>query len=81
MTDASELAVSWILDQPDPSGLFHQISYESRKLTDQERTCPPHLLGLLAVVHYQCLKSFRPYCFLDRSFELRTDYASFQWFL
>jgi hypothetical protein len=35
-------------------------------------------LELLAVVH--CLKSFRPHL-LDRTFELRTDNASLQWFL
>ena len=65
-TDASELAVSGILEQPDSSGAFHPIAYESRKLTAPERAYPPHLLELLAVVH--CLKSFRPYLF-DRSFE------------
>ena len=35
-------------------------------------------MELLAVIH--CLKSFRPYL-LDRTFELRTDNASLQWFL
>ncbi|MFN9908652.1 MAG: RNase H-like domain-containing protein, partial [bacterium] len=71
-TDASELVVLGILEQPDPSGAFHPIAYESRKLTAPERAYPPHLLELLAVIH--CLKSFRPYL-LDRSFELRTDNA------
>ena len=77
-TDASELAVSGILEQPDDDGAFHPIAYESRKLTAPERAYPPHLLELLAVVH--CFKSFRPYL-LDRTFELRTDNASLQWFL
>jgi hypothetical protein len=77
-TDASELAVSGILEQPDDGGAFHPIAFESRKLTAPERAYPPHLLELLAVVH--CLKSFRPYL-LDRTFELRTDNASLQWFL
>ncbi len=74
----AELAVSGILERPDPSGAIHPIAYESRKLTAPERAYPPHPLELLAVVH--CLKSFRPYL-LGRSFVLRTDNASLQWFL
>ncbi len=77
-TDASELAVSGILEQPDSSGAFHPIACESRKPTAPERAYPPPLLELLAVIH--SLKSFRPYL-LDRSFEFRTDNASLQWFL
>ena len=77
VTDASELAVSGILEQPDDRGVFHPVAYESRKLTSPERAYPPHLLELLAVVH--CLKAFRPYL-LDQPFELHTDNASLQWF-
>ena len=76
ITDASELAVSAILEQPDDAGAFHPVAFESRKLTAPERTYPPHLLELLAVV--QALKSLRPYL-LDRSFELHTDNASLTW--
>ncbi len=75
-TDASELAVSGILEQPDSSGAFHPIAYPQTHRP--ERAYPPHLLELPAVVH--CLESFRPYL-LDRSFELRTDNAGLQWFL
>ena len=78
-TDASELAVSGILEQPDDQGSFHPIAFESRKLAAPERAYPSHLLELLAVVH--CLNSFDPYL-LDRSFELRAarnrDSASLQ---
>ena len=78
ITDASELAVSAILEQPDDLGAFHPVAFESRKLTAPERTYPPHLLELLAVV--QAFKSFRPYL-LDRSFELHTDNASLTWLM
>ena len=77
ITDASELAVSAILEQPDDAGAWHPVAYESRKLTAPERAYPPHLLELLAVVH--ALKVLRPYL-LDRPFELHTDNASLQWF-
>ena len=33
LTDASELAVSAILEQPDDAGVFHPVAFESRKLT------------------------------------------------
>ena len=77
ITDASELAVSAILEQPDDAGAWHPVAYESRKLTAPERAYPPHLLELLAVVH--ALKVLRLYL-LDRPFELHTDNASLQWF-
>jgi hypothetical protein len=58
VTDASELAVSAILEQPDDAGAWHPVAFESRKLTLPERRYPPHLLDLLAVVHE--LRTFRP---------------------
>ena len=76
LTDASELAVSAILEQPDDTGAYHPIAFESRKLTPPERLYPPHLLELLAVVH--ALKTLRPYL-LDKPFELHTDNASLMW--
>ena len=76
LTDASELAVSTILEQPDDAGVFHPIAFESSKLTLPERSYPPHLLELLAVVH--ALKTLRPYL-LDKPFDLHTDNASLQW--
>ena len=76
LTDASELAVSAILEQPDDAGAFHPVAFESRKLTQPERLYPPHLLELLAVVH--ALKTLRPYL-LDKPFELHTNNASLQW--
>ncbi len=53
LTDASELAVSavQVLEQPDDTGAYHPVAFESRKLTPPERLYPPHLLELLAVVH------------------------------
>jgi hypothetical protein len=75
LTDVSELAVSAILEQPDDAGAFHPVAFESRKLTQPERSYPPHLLELLAVVH--ALKTLRPYL-LDKPFELHTDNASLQ---
>ena len=59
LTDASELAVSAIVEQPDDAGEFHSAAFKSRKLTSPERSYPPHLLELLAVVH--ALKTLRPY--------------------
>ena len=76
LTDASQLAVSAILEQPDDAGVYHPVAIESRKLTPPERLYPPHLLELLAVVH--ALKTLRPYL-LDKPFELHTDNASLQW--
>ena len=76
ITDASELAVSAILEQPDDAGAFHPVAFESRKLTQPERAYPPHLLELLAVVH--ALKALRAYL-LDKPFELHTDNASLHW--
>jgi hypothetical protein len=76
LTDASELAVSAILEQPDDTGVFHPVAFESRKLTLPERSYPPHMLELLAVVH--ALKTLRPYL-LDKPFDLHTDNASLQW--
>jgi hypothetical protein len=76
LTDASELAVSAILEQPDDTGAFHPVAFESLKLTQQECSYPPHLLELLAVVH--AFKSLRPYL-PDKPFELHTDNTSLQW--
>jgi hypothetical protein len=36
LTDASELTMSAILEQPDDSGAFHPVAFESRKLTQPE---------------------------------------------
>ncbi len=47
LTNASELAVSAILEQPDDSGAFHLLAFVSRKLTQPERSYPPHMLELL----------------------------------
>jgi hypothetical protein len=76
LTNASELAVSAILEQPDGAGAFHPVASKSRKSTMPERSYPPHLLELLAVVH--ALKTLRPY-FLDKPFELHTDNKTLQW--
>jgi hypothetical protein len=78
LTDASDLAVSVILEQSDDAGAFHPIALESLKLTQPERLYPPHLLELLAVVH--ALKTPSPYL-LDKPFELRVKSSqhSHQW--
>ena len=70
LTDASELAVSAILEQPDDEGVFHPVAFESHKLTLPERSYPPHLLELLAVVH--ALKALRPYLLDPSSCTLTT---------
>ena len=44
-------------EQPDDAGAFHSVAFVSRKLTQPERSYPPHLLELLAVVH--ALKALR----------------------
>ena len=51
-------------------------STRSLELTQPERSYPPHLLVLLAVVH--ALKALLPYL-LDKPFEPHTDDASLQW--
>ena len=76
ITNSSELAVGSILEQPDNQGAWHPVAFESRKLTIQERSYPPHCLELLAVVHSLC--AFRLYL-LDKPFKLHTDNASLQW--
>ena len=68
--------MSAILEQPDDACAFHPVAFESRKLTQPERSYPPHLLELLAVVH--ALKALRPYL-RDKPFELHTDNSSLQW--
>ena len=73
VTDASELAVSAILEQLDDDGAHHPVAFESRKLTAAERAYPVHLRELLAVVH--AMRTLRPYL-LDRPFDLHTDNAS-----
>ena len=78
VTDASELAVSAILEQPGDDGAHHPVAFESRKLSASERAYPVHLRELLAVVN--ALRAFRPYL-LDRPFDLHTDNASLQWFM
>ena len=77
ITDASELAVSAILEQPVDAGAWHPVAYEPRRQTALERAYPPHLFELLAVV--LALKILRQYL-LDRPFELHTDSASLPWF-
>jgi hypothetical protein len=37
LSDASELAVSATLEQPDDAGAFQPVTFESRKLTLPER--------------------------------------------
>jgi RNase H-like domain found in reverse transcriptase len=59
VTDASGLAVSVILTQPDDEDVQHPIAYESRKLTASERKYSPYALEMLAVVH--AFKVFRHY--------------------
>ena len=76
ITNASELAVGSILEQPDNQGAWHPVAYESCKLTIPEHSYPPHCLKLLAVVHSQ--RAFCPY-FLDKPFKLHTDNTSLQW--
>ena len=73
ITDASKLAVGSILEPPDDQGAWHPVAFESRKLTIQEHSYPPHCLELLAVVHSLC--AFRQYL-LDKPFELHTDNTS-----
>ena len=51
LTDASELAASAILEQPDDAGALHPVAFESRKPAPPERSYPPPLLELLSVVH------------------------------
>jgi hypothetical protein len=76
LTDASELAVSAILEQPNDTGAYQPVAFELRKLTLPELLYPPHLLELLAVVH--ALKTLLPYL-LDKPFSLHTDNASLVW--
>ena len=46
LTDASELVVSAILEQPNDNGAFHPVAFELRKLNPPERSSryQPHLL-------------------------------------
>ena len=53
--DASEVAISAVLTQPDDDAAAH----ESRKLTAAEQAYPPHVLELMAVI--PALRAFRHY--------------------
>jgi hypothetical protein len=62
------------------AGAFHRIhpvAFESRRLTQLERSYPPHVLELFVVVVH-ALKTLCPYL-LDKPYELHTDNASLQW--
>ena len=85
-TDASEVAISAILTQPDDDGHHHPVAYESRKLTTAEQSYPAHVLELLAVVH--ALRVFRHYLLGSGAprppgtlsdFTLRTDNQAVSW--
>ena len=65
-----------ILEQPDDTGAYNPVDFESHKLTPPERLYQLHLLELLAVVH--ALKTLRHYL-LDKLFTLHTDNASLLW--
>ena len=85
-TDASEVAISAVLTQPDDDGHHHPVAYESRKLTAAEQAYPAHVLELLAVVH--ALRVFRHYLLgsgaprppgVRSDFTLRTDNQAVSW--
>ena len=85
-TDASGVAISAVLTQPDDAGLQHPIAYESRKLTKAERGYSAHVLELLAVVH--ALRTFKHYLLggggagagtRGTDFDLRTDNQAVVW--
>jgi hypothetical protein len=62
VTDASELAVSGILEQPNDRWVYHPVAYESRKLTSAARagvpSAPPRAFGCGVLP-----QAFRPYLF------------------
>ncbi len=74
--DPSELAVSGILEQPDPSGAFRPMPTSPANSQTRSEHCQPICwsLWLLFVA-----SNLRPYL-LDHSFELCTDNASLQCF-
>ncbi len=79
-TDASELMVSGILEQPDSSGAFHPIAYESRKTHRPGARIPTSPVGAAGggpLPQVFSLVPLGPFM----AFELRTDNASLQWFL
>ena len=85
-TDASEMAISAVLTQPDDDGQHHPVAYESHKLTAAEQAYPAHVLELLAVVH--ALRVFRHYLLgsgaprppgVRSDFTLRTDNQAVSW--
>ena len=50
-SDASEVAISAVLTQPDDDCHHHPVAYENRKLKAAEQAYPGHVLELLVVVH------------------------------
>ena len=85
-TDASEVAISAVLAQPDDAGHHHPEAHESRKRTAAEQAYPPHVLELLAVV--KNLLMFRHYLLgsgasrppeVLSDFTLRTDNQAVSW--
>ena len=85
-TDASEVAISAALTQPDDDGYHHPVAYKSCKLTAAEQAYPLHVLKLLAVVH--ALLVFHHYLLGSgaprppgtlSNFTLRTDNQAVSW--
>jgi hypothetical protein len=75
LTDASELAVSSILEQPDAAGVFHRVAFVAQADTPRAfiSFSPAEASGpfwILEVAH--ALKTLLPNI-LDRPFELHTD--------
>lgn len=58
-TDASNFALSGILQQPDDSGVLHPVAYYSRKITPAESNYDTHDKELLAIV--DSFRDMRPW--------------------
>jgi hypothetical protein len=76
-TDASNYAVSGILEQMDDSGRHHPIAYASRRMQPAEQRYSTTERECLAVVF--AIQKFKVY--LDQRFELVTDHKALKWLL
>ena len=76
-TDASGTQVAAVLQQTDPLGRHHVISYASRCLTMQEQLWPIRELEAFAIVW--AILHFAEYLRGEACFTVRTDHESLKW--
>jgi hypothetical protein len=75
-SDASEVAIGGVLQQPDAQGTLHPIVFYSRKLLSAERNYPVQEREYLALK--ECLRNWKHYLYGAQLF-LHSDHESLKW--